>query len=190
MGREMLDPADFAHFLVPFPLDLHVISDSSLAYHPPTHPTKPGWPANPRMQLCRLLLQEGQFLDYYTGEHAESSLSNPLRKLLEVKAGDGELAADAAREMIPNKHLRLFPQYLIDSSFPPTFIMHGENDSAVRVTESLHLKNLLDKAGVQNELRIIEGEEHSFDYAKGATEKYASLFDEAFHFVDKIFGRY
>src|ERR1700733_9232550 len=46
-GREILDPADYAEYMYPFPDSLEVISDSPLAYNPPSSPI-PGFPANPR----------------------------------------------------------------------------------------------------------------------------------------------
>ncbi|KAI5119047.1 hypothetical protein M0805_005913 [Coniferiporia weirii] len=187
MGREMLDPNEFRQFLIPFPPDLQTISDSPLVYHSLDHPTTPGWPANPRMQLCRLYLQLGNFLDYYTGEHIPS-LSTRLRAILESKGGDLDAAVAASHDVIPQKHIGLFPQFLIDSNFPPTFLFHGGKDSAVRVQESLHLKKLLDAAGVDAILRVADGQEHSFDYSKGASERFAATFDEAFIFMSKVFN--
>lgn len=189
----MLDPLDFAHFLYPFPADLKPIADSPLAYNPLDHPTNPGWPANPRMQLCRLYIQEAVYLDYITGVHTPS-LSKQLTKAL-TKEGllhtrtDAELdkAAGVARGIIPDRARRLFPQFIVDESWPPVFFLHGEKDSVVHLRESQMMKRLLDAAGVTNEMRVAEGAEHSFDYAKGATEKYASHLDDAFVFIGKLF---
>ncbi|THH11144.1 hypothetical protein EW145_g848 [Phellinidium pouzarii] len=186
IGREILDPDNFRQFLAPFPPDLQATSDSNLLYHPQDHPSTPGWPANPRMQLCRLYLQLGMFLDYYTGEHVPS-LSTYLRTILESESSNVDVPASALRDAIPSRHIRLFPQFLVDSTFPPTFIIHGEQDSAVRVQESHDLKELLDAAGVEAVLCVIEGQEHSFDYSAAAKAKFAPLFDEAFIFIRKIF---
>ena len=169
----MLDPQDFRQFLYPFPPELQRTSDSPLAYHPPTSPT-PGYPANPRMQLCRLLLQTGAFLDYFTGAY-EPSLSLQLREGLNLNDGPDTIEAKA-RETIPKEHLSVFPQFWMDASFPPTFIMHGGADTAVRPDESRNIERLLRRAGVDATLRIAEGEEHSFDYASGSEEKYSALF--------------
>lgn len=209
MGREMLDPLDFVSFLYPFPPDLLATADSPLAYHPPDHPTTPGWPANPRMQLCRLYIQEAVYLDYITGEHSPS-LSGRLAKALNAKgllhlrgSSDSESATEVdvvsnsgldeteaiiyvARQVIPERSCRLFPQLIVDSSFPPVFFLHGEKDSVVHLRESQTMKRLLDNAGVLNEMRVAKGVEHSFDYAKGATEKFAEHMDDAFVFIGKL----
>ena len=185
IGREMLDPEDFRQFLYPFLPSLQIISGSPLEYHPIDHPTKPGWPSNPRMPLCRLLLQEGVFLDYYTGEH-EPSISSQWRSVLkEVGDEDEDVFAkeNAFRDLIPDDHLELFPQVLVDSAFPPTFLLHGACDTAVRLRESLNMKRLLDAYSIRNTLKIVEGEEHSFDYASGAMEKHSAIFDDVFAFL-------
>ncbi|EJC98122.1 alpha/beta-hydrolase [Fomitiporia mediterranea MF3/22] len=186
LNREILDPDVFQEFLYPFPPDLKSTSDSALAYYPANHPIAPGMPANLRMQLCRLYLQLGVYLDYYTGEH-EPSLSARLRAVTEERHYDRERRVKALRTLIPEKHVPLFPQLLIDSSFPPTFMIHGELDSAVHSQESYNVARLLDSNGVKKVLRIANGEEHSFDYAEGAMEKYSPLFDEAFDFIKGIF---
>lgn len=231
MGREMLSPESFRDFLYPFDPNMQMISDSPLSYNSPQHPTMPGWPSNLRMPLCRLLLQEGVYLDYLTGQH-EPSLSVQLRKLLlgEQRKRDPNSNTDSdidsrpdsdssmsmikedkekvrgqdkldhnhdngstnimsqIQALIKPNHTRLFPQFLIDSSFPPTFILHGELDSAVRVQESENLVRLLNENGIKNTLRVVPGEEHSFDYARGAYEKHSEHFDEVFEFVHDIFN--
>lgn len=184
LGREILDPAIFGHFLHPLPPNLRPTSDSPLAYHPPDSPT-PGYPANLRMQLCRLYLQLGVFLDYWTGEH-EPSLSVRLRSALALDDDDqvcvsGDLVRASAN--IPATHLRVFPQFMIDSSFPPTFLVHGESDSAVKKEESFNMQRVLEALNVNVTLRIVEGQEHSFDYAKGAEDNFGTLFDEIFVFL-------
>ena len=77
---------------------------------------------------------------------------------------------------------------MIDESFPPTYIGHGELDSGVRVGESRNLVRLLERNGGvrRGTLKVVRGEEHSFDYASGAYEKYGEMFDEVFEFVDGV----
>jgi len=180
LGREILDPADFSQFLHPFPADLRPISDSPLAYHPPTSPT-PGYPANPRMQLCRLYLQLGAFLDYYTGQH-EPSLSARLRNVIDtIQRSD----VSVPRAIIPIQHLPLFPQFVATESFPPTFLIHGGADTAVKPQESLTMQKILQELKVEVQLRVVEGKEHSFDYEPVSEEGYVELFDEAFEFISK-----
>lgn len=164
------------------------------------------------MQLCRLYIQEAVYLDYITGEHSPS-LSGRLARALSAKGllhprGSSELGTESesatevnaavskldeteatisvARQVIPERSCRLFPQLIVDSSFPPVFFLHGEKDSVVHLRESQTMKRLLDNAGVLNEMRVAKGVEHSFDYAKGATEKFAEHMDDAFVFIGRL----
>ncbi|KAL1745807.1 Alpha/Beta hydrolase protein [Schizophyllum fasciatum] len=176
-GRELLDPASFSEFLHPQAESLSPISSSPLAYHPQDSST-PGYPANPRMQLARLYLQMGNFLDYYTGRH-DPSLSVSLRR---VVLGDGAYAAgeregSADEEAIPPELRHLFPQFSVSGAWPPTLICHGECDTAVPAAESMYLGDLLSRAGVPVELRILAGREHSFDYAPGVEKELSGTFD-------------
>ena len=137
------------------------------------------------MPFCRLLLQLGVFLDYYTGNH-EPSISVGWRDALKNLPSEDSPALDKEemlRDLIPVEHGCLFPQLLIDPTFPPTFLLHGERDTAVHLRESVNLKRLLDIHQVRNVLRVVEGEEHSFDYADGASKKYETTFDEVFDFL-------
>ncbi|KAI5836279.1 alpha/beta-hydrolase [Schizophyllum commune Tattone D] len=165
-GRELLDPDSFADFLHPRAGRLSPISVSPLAYHPNDSST-PGYPANPRMQLARLYLQMGNFLDYYTGQH-EPSLSAALLEL------NGEVSNEDA---VPAQHRRLFPQFNVSSPWPPTLICHGENDTAVPLAESVCLRDLLHEAGAPVNLRVITGREHSFDYAPGVEDELGGVFE-------------
>lgn len=137
------------------------------------------------MQLARLYLQLGIFLDYYTGDHSPS-LSLKLRNSLQ---GSDKLDMDTLHSQIPAEHLLLFPQFNISATFPPTFLIHGELDSAVPVGESRMLCGLLKDAGVSVELRVIKGKEHSFDYEPGSEEAHADLFNEVFRFFTDCLQR-
>ncbi|KAI0074020.1 alpha/beta-hydrolase [Panus rudis PR-1116 ss-1] len=186
-GRELLNPRDFRQFLYPECLKLPPISASALAYHPVTSPT-PGYPANPRMQLPRLYLQMGTYLDYYTGSF-EPSLSGILRPQVASKKehSENEETRDIiSADQIPEKHRSLFPQLNISKSWPPTLLVHGSLDSAVHVHESRYLSRLLAHAGVKVELRVVNGEEHSFDYTEEAQTKYGQtggLYDDILEFL-------
>lgn len=197
-GRELLDPESFSAYLYPACERLQAIADSPLAYHPPTSPT-PGYPANPRMQLARLYLQMGVFLDYYTGRH-QPSLSAALREasLSSAQGPDcDEAYARLLRPHVPPKLRHLFPQLLIPSSksesfhWPPTFLVHGTADTALRADESRYLAACLQRAGVDVTLRSMEGKEHSFDYAHDAEDTFGGeggLFDEAVGFLVRHLG--
>ncbi|KAK7048670.1 MYND finger domain-like protein [Favolaschia claudopus] len=146
--RELLDPQEFSEFLYPKCKSLKTISDSPLSYHPPTHPTRPGWWANPRMAVARLYLQLGITLDYLTGQH-EPSLSEQLRPLLETSPStDPFVLQETMKKHIPSIHHAVFPQLNVTAQFPPTFLVHGSVDTAVIPEESLHMQALLKCAGV------------------------------------------
>lgn len=196
-GREILEPADFAKYLHPACRELPHVSDSPLAYHPPTH-SIPNFPANPRMLTGRLYLQMGTYLDYYTGAH-QPSLSNTLRNALSERglqmtqdphSSDG--LESELRHLIPKEHLPLFPQFADLSTFPPTLLVHGALDSAVWIRESRNMHTLLRHAGVHVEIVVVEGKEHSFDYDPAAEGEFGGpggLYDEAMRFLGEHLTR-
>lgn len=178
----MLDPKDFMEFLHPSCTTLPVIADSPLSYHPSTYMI-PGYPSNPRMLLARLYLQMGIFLDYFTDIH-EPSLSFTVRNA--AAGADSEEAHETLKSLVPETALSLFPQFNINSSWPPTFLAHGAIDSAVPSKESSHIFSLLQGANVESTLRIMDGLEHSFDYVDNAKELFGQeggLFDEVGDFL-------
>ncbi|KAJ7069492.1 Alpha/Beta hydrolase protein [Mycena amicta] len=189
-GRELLDPTKFSEFIYPQFLDHSTITESELAYHPADSPT-PGWPANPRMPLSRLYLQLGVMLDYCIGMH-EPSLSESLRPLLaKYPEEDDALAlqnAILAAGVLPSVHHKLIPQFNITSDFPPTFLYHGAEDTAVPCADSRLMKLLLERAGVPVTLRVVEGVDHSFDYVPDAEERYGAHFEEMVEFLKASLG--
>jgi len=177
-GWELLDPEKFREYLFPNSCNLPPIAESPQAYHPQDSPT-PGFPANPRMFLTRLLLQQGTFLDYYTGDH-EPSLSETLGRSLDWDT------PKYPESVIPQNHISLFPQFGVSSHWPPTFLVHGAADTAIPVDGSQHMRDLLEAAAVDVTLKIVEGQEHSFDYVPNAAELYGDkdgLFDEMVAFL-------
>lgn len=176
-NRELLDVHAnmFSPFLYPVSAFLDPSAGSELAYHPPDAAT-PGYPANPRMLLGRLYLQHGTFLDYWTGAH-EPSLSETLRSAIED--------TDVLTVSVPPELRPVFPELLVAEGWPPTYLVHGELDSAVPVADSRNMFRLLDAAGVNVEMRIVQGAEHSFDYQEDADQagKFGAVFDEAVRFL-------
>ena len=135
------------------------------------------------MFVARLYLQMGTYLDYYTGSH-DPSISATLRNMLPDP--DRTDSTPHLRSLIPAADILLFPQYSVDANWPPTFLIHGDSDTAVRAHESSWMESAMRTAGVEVTLRIIQGEEHSFDYSAGAEQKYGQaggLFDEAVDFL-------
>ncbi len=195
-GRELLDPDLFAEFLHPRCTTLQDSSGSPLAYHSADAPI-PGYPANPRMLLATLYQQLGTWLDYYTGTH---DVSIALRNTASL-AGDPSYgsvlekpdSSDVLRKnsllknaVLSDEHLPLFPQFNVTTSWPPCLLIHGAQDTAVLVQESYHMAHLLERTQVDATLRVVEGREHSFDYAPGAYEVFGGsggLFDEVREFI-------
>ncbi|CAE6421772.1 unnamed protein product [Rhizoctonia solani] len=145
-GRPLLDPTQYETFLStthpPPPTN-----GSTLEYGPD------GVPISPRMFLTRVLLQEGTFLDYLTGEHG---LSERLRALDQPTISD-----------VPQEHRSLFPEVGLSPGFPPTCLVHGTEDTAVLIGESKVLRDRLCNLNVPCQLFEVEGAEHSFDYQEG-----------------------
>jgi len=178
-GRELLDILDFQDYLYPNSNTLPSISQSSLTYYG-TEYHIPGYPSNPRMLLARLYLQLGSYLDYYTGKH-DPSVSKPLQDTL---GKDHSTKVALAKARLSPKEQSLFPQ-LYASEFPPSFFIHGSEDTAVPVTESHYISNVIQVCGVQAVLKVCEGMEHSFDYEADADKKWSDTFDNAFEFLDR-----
>lgn len=166
-GRELLNPSDFSDLLYPTSISQPAISASQLSYHQET-----GYPTNKRMQLTRLYLQLGIFLDYYTGQHEQSLCRDVLQ-------------GNPVPEAIPEELRSLFPQCCASSEWPETLLVHGTEDTAVKVEESRHFFGLLKQAGVEVTLEEIEGKEHSFDYVGNAEEELKDCFDRWANFLTK-----
>lgn len=190
----MLNREDFAPYMYPAIESLPHLSSSPLSYHPDTR-----YPTNERMFLSRLYLQLGIMLDYLTGEHVPS-LSGKLQQALasdkrDLTALDYPYTPSQYAEfdgvnnrmkaLIPERLLPVFSQFNVTSSWPPTYLIHGSNDSAVLAHESYHLHRLLTQAGVDAKLQIIEGKEHSFDYEPDAEILHGKdVFDEVASWIE------
>lgn len=182
-GYEILDPAQFTTFLHPASTAQAPVAQSPLTYHGPDSAT-PGLPSNPRMQLARLWLQLGTYLDYWTGAHTPS-LSDALRALLpagEEHTEHAELDARLAEALPPAEHA-IFPQLLVTHDWPRVLLVHGSEDSAVPVDSSKAMHARLRAAKVETVLRVLDGSEHSFDLKNGAEATFGGLFDEAVEFL-------
>jgi acetyl esterase/lipase len=87
-----------------------------------------------------------------------------------------------AREVIEEKNIRLFPQFGVAGHWPPVLFLHGSEDTQVPIQESEHLAENLKAVGVENELIVVEGQAHTFDYTSNA-EEFGELFDRAAAFL-------
>lgn len=182
-GREILSSEGFKEYFYPFSPDLQgsVTAESLPSYHSLSS-GKPGYPSNPRMLLARLYLQLGVCLDYITGEHSPSVSERLRQAMLSYSTINHDTAENILREVLPVRAQSLFPQLLLNSTWPPTFLIHGTEDTAVLASESRAMHAALQKRGVRTELREIEGEEHAFDISFGSAQ-FAPVFDEAVEFI-------
>lgn len=79
------------------------------------------------------------------------------------------------------------PTYNISEKFPPTLLLHGDEDIDVPISESVKLANNLKAAGVQHELVKYTGYGHYFDNYKDAfeDEKIVQGFRKVMEFLKK-----
>ncbi|KIK67604.1 hypothetical protein GYMLUDRAFT_154960 [Collybiopsis luxurians FD-317 M1] len=190
-GRPLLDPSRSQEYLYPFSPSIasDVVADSPMAFNPPAKPGVPPTPTNPRMPLALLYLQLGTYLDYYTGQH-EPSLSEALREAYSATHyPDSEAKKRKLRSLIPPKHLPIFPQFGVDSSWPPTLLIHGSEDTAVPVAESQNMYQILQNAGVLSRIRIVQGEDHFFEQTPDAEKVHKEVLDDAAGFLKRRLGK-
>ncbi|WP_098747732.1 alpha/beta hydrolase [Paenibacillus sp. EZ-K15] len=57
----------------------------------------------------------------------------------------------------------LCPVQVVDDSFPPTMLLHGEDDQDVPCEQSIGMARRLHSAGVEHTLFTLPGEDHLFD---------------------------
>jgi fermentation-respiration switch protein FrsA (DUF1100 family) len=180
-GYELLDPAEYSDFFHPASASLPPIAQSKPTYFGPNSAT-PGLPSNPRMQLSRLWLQMGTYLDFWTGLH-EPSISATLRNILPVEGEDiATTDARLAATLPPSEHA-LFPQLLVTPEWPCVMHIHGSKDTAVPVESSLALHARLQDAKVESTLRIVPDVEHAFDLRPAVEQAFGKVFDEAAEFL-------
>ncbi|KAI0299639.1 alpha/beta-hydrolase [Multifurca ochricompacta] len=177
LGRELLDPAEYSAFLYPATTTLPPIAQSKPTFFG-RESAKAGLPSNPRHVLAQLWLQFGTYLDYWTGLH-EPSISETLRELLPTKDEDEdtEISTKDARffNALPVSERAIFPQLWVTPEWPPVFLIHGSEDTAVLTDSSRVIHSRLLDAGVKSTLHILDGFDHSFDLKRSAEETFEKL---------------
>lgn len=93
-------------------------------------------PIEKRYAIYLYCRQQGKWIDYVTGKSSNKDLSS-LKEYC--------------------------PAYLADSNYPPTLLLHGDQDEDVPYQESVNMKQVLEEAGVVNQLISISNGKHSFD---------------------------
>ena len=98
--------------------------------------------------LLTLFWKKGNYLDYLVGEPISAHLRT--------------LPLSERANAIP-EHLRLaVVQTQFKADFPPTVLIHGDQDSVIKLTESQTTYERLREMGVKVELIVVEGAEHGF----------------------------
>lgn len=93
-----------------------------------------------------------------------------LAALLQGRPKGGAIAFDD--KLLPS----VSPIHSVDAGDPPTLILHGDADRGVPPSQAEAMHAALDRAGVENELKMFAGADHDF-YVKGdpaRTDAYAT----------------
>lgn len=93
-------------------------------------------PIEKRYAIYLYCRQQGKWIDYVTGIQSDGDLT-PLQEYC--------------------------PLRLIDSYYPPTLLLHGDDDEDVPYDESVNMKKALSDASVSSKLITIKGGKHTFD---------------------------
>ncbi|SJZ59472.1 alpha/beta hydrolase [Selenihalanaerobacter shriftii] len=75
------------------------------------------------------------------------------------------------------------PIYNLDTSFPPTLLIHGDNDTDVPYEQSLEMSKRLNEYEVYNRLITVKGKGHAFDYNM-SNPVVKDLFKEVVNFLN------
>lgn len=62
--------------------------------------------------------------------------------------------------------LKMSPLHQVDKTDPPILQLHGRADTTVDYTQAINMKAALDKAGVPNEMMLLDGVGHTFTLQK------------------------
>lgn len=136
----------------------------------------PGHRARISGQLWIALKRTGKFLDFLTGDQTLSE------RLSEVD----DYHARAAMVENCEKVKYLFPQIWIDKSFPPSIIIHGDEDRAINIDESRRLVDKLNECEVPCTFLVAEGKGHQFE-ERASPEVYVKFVKPVVQFLNKLY---
>ncbi|MCC5909357.1 MAG: alpha/beta hydrolase [Clostridiaceae bacterium] len=88
--------------------------------------------------------------------------------------------------MLLNKEvlLSLCPLYKIGTDYPPTLLLHGDQDQDVPFSQSVLLEEKLNENNVENKFITLQGKGHDFDYDMEDLQV-RRAFDEVIQFLKK-----
>ncbi|KAF8306824.1 alpha/beta-hydrolase [Clavulina sp. PMI_390] len=141
----------------------------------PLSATTPGGVRESRI-LWAAMMAEGVVLDYVTGipglgarirealakENLDETATSEAREVLLVQQG---IVPSQAREVIPQLQLTT-PEFKSKPPFPPTYLLHGLEDSHVLPLESQRMYDQLQEQNVSVEVAWVPGEGHCFDWCR------------------------
>lgn len=136
----------------------------------------PGHRARISGQLPLAMKRTGKFLDYLTGDHTLSA------QLSEAEDHEARCALMAQNEKVKY----LFPQIWVDKSFPPSIIIHGDEDRVVDINESRRLVEKLDECEVPVTFLVAEGKGHQFE-ERASPEVYVKFVKPVVQFLNKLY---
>ena len=81
----------------------------------------------------------------------------------QLKDGTAPTMLGCTRDACPDLWLLASPVNHVDPDDPPVLILHGTADTTVDYNQSIEFAQTLSAAGVENELHLLDGANHSFD---------------------------
>ena len=87
----------------------------------------------------------------------------------------------------PGFFLPYCPLQNVDSSYPPTLLLHGDQDTDVPYEQSVLMQRKLAEVGVPHELVTIPNGKHGFDYDRDSAVV-AQAFDTVINFLSRQIG--
>ncbi len=94
---------------------------------------------------------------------------------------ESTLLFGCTEEALPTIAAKASPLVQATADFPPTFLIHGTNDTIVSLEHSENMAARLTELGVTHKLKIIEGAPHSFklrDHNASVRDAVVSFFDK------------
>jgi acetyl esterase/lipase len=165
-----LDIGTNARFMSPGGLEARdtvaPIADCPMGFDDTTR-SIPGY-ADRLLTLYVTLLKSGRYLDFLTGVEGLGQRLRTAAIRSGVPVNDESYDWERIVDAIPPEANCLFPQLHISNTFPPSYLIHGNQDRAVPVSETTECDRMLREAGVRSEMVIANGLGHTFDQHMGS----------------------
>ena len=111
--------------------------------------------ASSRVNAVGVFFPPTDFLNWGKADYIP--FKNPLMKIFTPAFG---LKDDASDDAVKEVGRKMSPIYTVSGKFPPTLIIHGDQDPLVPLQQSQEMDEALGKAGVSHELIVIPGGGH------------------------------